>query len=173
MAGVVPTLQDVIEAVCERFDTTIDDLAAPDRTYAAAYPRMVLYYLAREVAGETLVNIGRAVQRDHSTVHHGWDKMSRRINASRSARIDVALLSAQLRNLSRIIGSSPDVYGRVYIEGDESIDILTPYGLRLDSEGRPLAIYVDGRPDPVLTWNRAAGVTVHRFLTNDHRAMAA
>lgn len=173
MAGVIPTLQETLDAVCDRFDVTVDDLRKPDRTMDGSYPRLVFYYLAREVCGATLVDIGKVVSRDHSSVHSGWLKMSRRMRASTAVRADVTLLAAQLRRLANVIGSEADLYGRVYIEGGEPVDILAPYLLRLDADGRPLAIYLGEQREPVLTWNKSAGVMVHRFLTNDHREVAA
>jgi chromosomal replication initiator protein len=47
-----------------------DDLIARCRTKKVAFPRQLAMYLARELTGTSLPQIGRAFNRDHATVVH-------------------------------------------------------------------------------------------------------
>jgi chromosomal replication initiator protein len=57
-------------AVPEAFGLRRDDLIARCRTMEVAFPRRVAMYLARELTGASLPQIGRAFNRDHATVLH-------------------------------------------------------------------------------------------------------
>ncbi len=57
-------------AVAEVFGLRRDDLLARCRTQDVAFPRQVAMYLARELTGASLPQIGRAFHRDHATVLH-------------------------------------------------------------------------------------------------------
>jgi chromosomal replication initiator protein len=56
--------------VAEGFGLRRDDLIARCRTKEVASPRQVAMYLARELTGVSLPQIGRAFNRDHATVLH-------------------------------------------------------------------------------------------------------
>jgi chromosomal replication initiator protein len=56
--------------VAEGFGLRPDDLIARCRTKEVASPRQVAMYLARELTGVSLPQIGRAFNRDHATVLH-------------------------------------------------------------------------------------------------------
>ena len=50
-------------------------------------------YLIREMSHRSLVEIGTVLGgRDHSTVHHGWRKMSRSLQIEPETRQDVTTL---------------------------------------------------------------------------------
>ena len=70
------TIADVMKAVCEHHGVTIDQLKSKRRTQDLALARQTAMYLAREIVGATLTQIGRAFGgRDHTTVMHACKKI--------------------------------------------------------------------------------------------------
>jgi chromosomal replication initiator protein len=64
-----PTVDDVLDATARRFGVTTTELLARDRRPAIAQARKVAIYLARELTGKSLPEIGRRLGgRDHSTI---------------------------------------------------------------------------------------------------------
>ena len=80
-AGVVPERQDRMALIQQRVATewgvTVEGLRSKTRTKNLTVPRQVAMYLAREVLGLQLVEIGQAFGgRDHSTVIHSLERVS-------------------------------------------------------------------------------------------------
>lgn len=74
----VELIQDVIAGY---FKLKIDELLAKKRTRNVAYPRQIAMYLARELTETSLPRIGELFGgRDHTTVIHAHDKISRERN---------------------------------------------------------------------------------------------
>ncbi len=70
------TIADAMKVVCEHYGVTIDQLKSKRRTQDLALARQVGMYLAREIVGATLTQIGRAYGgRDHTTVMHACKKI--------------------------------------------------------------------------------------------------
>jgi len=68
----------VQEVVARRWGVTPEGLRSKARTKALTVPRQVAMFLARELLGMQLVEIGQAFGgRDHSTVIHSLDKVKR------------------------------------------------------------------------------------------------
>ena len=70
------TIELIQKKVADYFDIKISDMKTKKRTRQVAYPRHVAMYLAREMTGLTLPEIGGYFGgRDHSTVIHACDKI--------------------------------------------------------------------------------------------------
>jgi chromosomal replication initiator protein len=66
---------------------TPEGLRSKARTKTLTIPRQVAMYLARDMLGMQLVEIGQAFGgRDHSTVIHSVDKVQRQMSRDRSFR---------------------------------------------------------------------------------------
>jgi chromosomal replication initiator protein len=64
-----PSVDDVLDATASQFGVTTTELLARDRRPAVAQARKVAIYLARELTGKSLPEIGRRLGgRDHSTI---------------------------------------------------------------------------------------------------------
>jgi chromosomal replication initiator protein len=64
-----PTVEEVLDATASLFGVTAADLVARDRRPPVARARKVAIYLARELSGKSLPEIGRRLGgRDHSTI---------------------------------------------------------------------------------------------------------
>jgi chromosomal replication initiator protein len=92
------TIPRIQEAVSQRFGVTLDELVSPRRSQAVAYPRQVAMYLSRELTDASLPMIGKEFGgRDHTTVIHAKDKISRMIREDRSVYNLVQELTARIK----------------------------------------------------------------------------
>jgi chromosomal replication initiator protein len=72
------SLADVIKVVSAYYAISLDVLRSKLRTKPVAHARQVAMYICREHTGASLAQIGRKFgDRDHTTVHHAWQKMAR------------------------------------------------------------------------------------------------
>jgi chromosomal replication initiator protein len=92
------TIPRIQEAVSQRFGVTREELVSPRRSQAVAYPRQVAMYLSRELTDASLPMIGKEFGgRDHTTVIHAKDKISRLIREDRSVYNLVQELTARIK----------------------------------------------------------------------------
>ncbi len=88
------TVPDIIDAVTKRFSIRRADLLSKKRSKSIALPRQVCMYLARELGGLSLEEIGAHFGgRDHSTVLHAHKRIIQ-------LRHDDALLAASIEELA-------------------------------------------------------------------------
>jgi chromosomal replication initiator protein len=72
------TIRAIQEEVARHFDLKPEDFQSKRRTRAVAFPRQIAMYLARELTDASLPKIGEEFGgRDHTTVMHAYDKVSR------------------------------------------------------------------------------------------------
>jgi chromosomal replication initiator protein len=92
------TIPWIQEAVSQRFGVTLEELVSPRRSQAVAYPRQVAMYLSRELTDASLPMIGKQFGgRDHTTVIHAKDKITRLIREDRSVYNLVQELTARIK----------------------------------------------------------------------------
>jgi chromosomal replication initiator protein len=94
------TIPRIQEMVSERFGVTLEELSSPRRSQAVAYPRQVAMYLSRELTDSSLPKIGREFGgRDHTTVIHATQKITRLIREDRSVYNLVQELTARIKQV--------------------------------------------------------------------------
>jgi chromosomal replication initiator protein len=92
------TIPRIQEAVTERFGVSLEELVSPRRSQSVAYPRQVAMYLSRELTDSSLPKIGREFgNRDHTTVMHATQKITRLIREDRSVYNLVQELTARVK----------------------------------------------------------------------------
>jgi chromosomal replication initiator protein len=70
-----PTLPSIARATAAHFDVPLSDLRSTSRTKAIVAARGMAIYLARTLAGASLVELGRYFGgRDHTTILHSYRK---------------------------------------------------------------------------------------------------
>ena len=70
------TVEEIIEAVCQYYAVTAEDLRGKRRNQTFALPRQVVMYLSRKLTTTSLPKIGESLGgRDHTTVLHGCAKI--------------------------------------------------------------------------------------------------
>ena len=78
------------ETVAKYFSIDKDDLAGAKRSNDIAFPRQIAMYLCREIAGMSFPQIGVDFgNRDHSTVMHGYNKISKELKDKNSTKLIV------------------------------------------------------------------------------------
>jgi chromosomal replication initiator protein len=83
----LPSINKVQEVVARRWGVTPEGLRSKARIKTLTVPRQIAMYLARELLEMQLVEIGQAFGgRDHSTVIHSVDKVSRQMSRDRTFR---------------------------------------------------------------------------------------
>ena len=78
------------ETVAKYFSIDKDDLSGTKRSNDIAFPRQIAMYLCREVIGMSFPQIGSEFgNRDHSTVMHGYNKISKEMKDKNSTKLIV------------------------------------------------------------------------------------
>lgn len=97
-----PTPNQIIEATARRFGVTAEDIRGRGRSKHLALSRQVAMWATRQVMGHRLssVEIGRAFDRDHSTVLQSC------VTVSAKARDDIELAEDMVELLDEIRGAA-------------------------------------------------------------------
>ena len=91
------SIDDVVNTVAEYYRIQVDDLKGKQRDKHIVMPRQVAMYLMRQETDASLLEIGQALGgRDHSTVLHGCEKITREVNENTSLRKEVLAIRQQL-----------------------------------------------------------------------------
>jgi chromosomal replication initiator protein len=91
------SIDDVLNAVAEYYRLSLDDLRGKQRDKHIVVPRQVAMYLMRQETEASLLEIGQSLGgRDHSTVLHGCEKISREINENTALRKEVLAIRQQI-----------------------------------------------------------------------------
>src|SRR5262245_28281800 len=95
-----PSIDRVQEVVARRWGVTPEGLRSKARTKTLTIPRQVAMYLARDMLGMQLVEIGQAFGgRDHSTVIHSVDKVERQMMRDRTFKERIEMARQELSEL--------------------------------------------------------------------------
>jgi len=95
-----PSIDRVQEVVARRWGVTPEGLRSKARTKTLTIPRQVAMYLARDMLGMQLVEIGQAFGgRDHSTVIHSVDKVERQMMRDRTFKERIEMARQELSAL--------------------------------------------------------------------------
>ena len=87
----------VVQIVARHFSLTADDLQGRSRTKDIASARQLAMYLLREENGLSLLQIGELLGgRDHSTVRHGVDKVTRDLERDEGVRRELVSLREKI-----------------------------------------------------------------------------
>lgn len=85
-----PALDDILRVVAAHYGLGVTELSGRGRSAGVAEPRQVAMYLMREETDASFQAIGGAIGgRDHTTVLHGWEKISRLIEQDPNLRRDI------------------------------------------------------------------------------------
>jgi len=92
------TIEQIQGATAELFHVSIADLRGDRRQQSIAYPRHIAMYLCRELTDASLPKIGAKFGgRDHSTVLHGVNKITRLLKEDREAFNVVQELTTRIK----------------------------------------------------------------------------
>ncbi len=86
----------LLQFVAKHFGTTKELLISPSRKKALAYPRQVAMYFCRRYTKETLLEIGNAFNRKHTSVMHSIDVMESEYQNNLKTRKEIDFLLERL-----------------------------------------------------------------------------
>jgi chromosomal replication initiator protein len=85
------TVEQVLESVCRYYQISPEMLRGKQRDRDIVWPRQVAMYLMREETSASLLQIGTVLGgRDHTTIMHGWEKVSSELSKSPQVRQEIA-----------------------------------------------------------------------------------
>ncbi len=90
------TVQEIQARTCDAFGVSLEDLRSPSRAAPVSWARQVAMYLSRELTDATLPAIGRAFDRNHTTVMHACRRTAERIAADSEAYDAVRRLTLEI-----------------------------------------------------------------------------
>ena len=93
------TIEDIKNLVSKYYKTESDILKSKSRKKAHAYPRNIYVYLCRQHTDETLENIGRTINRSHSSVLYAAELVQKKMKADPATKRQVNFLSKKLEEM--------------------------------------------------------------------------
>jgi chromosomal replication initiator protein len=101
LVGSAPELsaRSICDLVSRQFNVSLGDMRSKSRKKVIAFPRQVAMYLSRKHTEETLADIGRIFNRDHSTVMHSIKVVTSLSRRDSSVSAQLELLSRKVRQL--------------------------------------------------------------------------
>ncbi len=92
------TPSNILDAVAEYFHITTDDIISKKRSQDLVLPRHIFMYLCREMTDTTLKGIAVILERDHSTVKHGVDKIGDEMRTNQELKDTVEIIRKKVTN---------------------------------------------------------------------------
>lgn len=86
----LPPMERIIRATCTVTGITRNELLSGRRPAEFVHARHIAMYLAREYTTLSLPQIGRAMNKDHTTVHYVANKMAKRGRGATKVNRDIA-----------------------------------------------------------------------------------
>ena len=103
LAGIVSeedhllTVETIRDFLARQFKVSVQELTSRSRKRKVSFPRQVSMYLARKLTDQPLAEIGRAFNRDHSTVVHAIRVITEAVSRDATVRGQVEHLEKRLR----------------------------------------------------------------------------
>lgn len=91
------TIEMIQSAVESFYGVAHKDLVGKKKERRIVHPRQVAIYLCRELAESTLKNIGKAFNRDHTTVMHSCDLITGQLQEDRNLREELEAIREKIR----------------------------------------------------------------------------
>ncbi len=93
----IVTPELILEVVSEHYNISAADITSKKRPREIAYPRQIVMYLCRKLTDASLPKIGEILgKRDHTTVLHGYDKISNDIAKDATLKNSIDILTKKI-----------------------------------------------------------------------------
>jgi len=89
----------ICDLVSTQFNVSVKDLQSKSRKRIVTVPRQIAMYLSRKFTEESLADIGKAFNRDHSTVLHSIKVVSNKLVSDTSVNAQLEILSDKVNQL--------------------------------------------------------------------------
>lgn len=90
------SLDDILEILCRYFNLEAETLASRSRKKVHAYPRNLYAYLCRQHTDATLDEIGKLINRNHSTILYASEVIASKMKTDKSVRKQVDFFSNKI-----------------------------------------------------------------------------
>lgn len=97
--GQALTASMICDLVSAQFNVSVKDLQSKSRKKIVTVPRQIAMYLSRKFTEESLADIGKAFNRDHSTVLHSIKVVSNKLVRDTSVNAQLEILSDKVTQL--------------------------------------------------------------------------
>jgi chromosomal replication initiator protein len=94
------TMEEVKNVVCRYFKVEPEILESKSRKKVHAYPRNIYVYLCRHHTDVTVEDIGRSLNRNHSTILYASEVIEHKMKVDKKLRNQVEFLSRKLKDLT-------------------------------------------------------------------------
>ena len=91
----------IIDLVCRYYRVEPEMVTSLSRKKAYAYPRNIYAYLCRHYSDETLEEIGKTINRSHSTVLYSVEQVAHRMKTDRTLKHQVEFLSKRIEDMKK------------------------------------------------------------------------
>lgn len=95
----VLTIAMISDLIASQFKVSLGDMKSKSRKRSLTFPRQVAMFLCRKYTDDSLAEIGRAFNRDHSTVLHSIKKVNTMTARDASVNAQLELLNGKVKNL--------------------------------------------------------------------------
>jgi len=91
------TIEFIIEVVSQHFNLNPSDITSKKRPREISFPRQIVMYLCRTLTDFSLPQIGNKLgKRDHTTVIHGYEKISSELKTDQMLASTVSILTKKI-----------------------------------------------------------------------------
>ena len=97
--GQALTASMICDLVSSQFNVSVKDLQSKSRKRNITVPRQIAMYLARKHTEDSLAEIGKAFNRDHSTVLHSIKVVSNKLVRDTSVNAQLEILDDKVSQL--------------------------------------------------------------------------
>ena len=95
MIGITPEL--ILQVVADHFDLTPQEILSQKRNKEIVYPRQIAMYLCRNMTAIPLQVIGKVLGgRDHTTILHGIEKITKDLQNNQSLQNTIDILKKKI-----------------------------------------------------------------------------
>ena len=91
------TVDRILEKVAKKYGVTVEDIKGTKRTKEIAWARHISIYLIRRLTDMSLPQIGRLLNRDHTTVINSLKTIERELGSNSMTDIDIADLTKEIK----------------------------------------------------------------------------
>lgn len=91
------TVDRILEKVAKKYGVTVEDIKGTKRTKEIAWARHISIYLIRRLTEMSLPQIGRLLNRDHTTVINSLKTIERELGSNSMTDIDIADLTKEIK----------------------------------------------------------------------------
>lgn len=92
------TPADIIKLVCQYYHVAPENVTSRSRKKIYALPRNIYAYLCRHYSDETLADIGKTINRSHSTVLYAIELVAHKMRSDRNLKHQVDFLAKRIQN---------------------------------------------------------------------------